>query len=109
MSARAETGQEKHRMRTALAVCVCSVTMTAAAAAQTPVAESRGYVEGVVQTAFGNVTSQSFGAELGRRIAPPLHVFVEAGQTRDTSPTGLGEDAQLIAGFLAQTQSGVSY
>ena len=94
-------------MRFAFAVAVCHLIVAGgAAAAQTP---SRGYAEVVAQSAFGNVTSQSFGAEVGVRIAPALHVFAEVGRTRDTSPAALGQRAQLIAGFLAQTHSGVAF
>jgi opacity protein-like surface antigen len=69
-----------------------------------------GYVEGIVQSAFGNVTSQSFGGEVGFAVRPALQVFVEAGKIRDTAPSSLGPTAQIIAGYLTQTQSGaVSY
>jgi opacity protein-like surface antigen len=87
------------------------LALSAAAHAQsaTPAAASKGYVEVVAQSAFGNVTSQSFGVETGVTVAPRLQVFVEAGQTRDTSPASLGANAQLIAGFLSQTQSGVAF
>ena len=70
---------------------------------------SKGYVEGVAQSAFGNVTSQSFGLELGFTIAPKIQVFVDAGYVRDTTPSDMGVSAQVIAGFLSQTQSNVTY
>ena len=55
----------------------------------------QGYVEAVAQSAFGNVTSQSFGVEAGINITPSTQVFVEFGQTRDTSPSTLGAPITL--------------
>lgn len=97
-------------MRFVFAVCLCSLTVARVATAQTTAqAAPKGYVEGVAQSAFGNVTSQSFGMEAGVRVAPDLSVFVDIGQVRDTSPAALGQRAQLIAGFLSQTQSGAAF
>src|SRR6185295_154016 len=79
------------------------------AAASPPAAASRGYVEGVGQSAFGNVTSQSFGVEAGVTIQPGLQVFVDVGHARDTAPASLGTAAQGIAGWLSQTQSNVTF
>jgi opacity protein-like surface antigen len=70
-------------------------------------APDTGYVEGVAQSAFGNVTSQSYGAELGFTVLPALQVFVEGGRIRDVAPPALGVAAQTIAGALTQIQSGV--
>ena len=70
-------------------------------------AADTGYVEGVAQSAFGNVTSQSYGAELGFTVLPALQVFVEGGRIRDVAPPALGVAAQTIAGALTQIQSGV--
>jgi opacity protein-like surface antigen len=73
-------------------------------------AESRGYVEGVAQAAFGNVTSQSYGAEGGLNLTPRVAIFAEFGMTLDTAPASIGTAAQTIAGYLAQVQSApVSY
>lgn len=90
---------------------VVILALSAAAHAQpaTAPADSKGYLEAVAQSAFGNVTSQSFGVEAGVTVQPRLQIFVEGGQTRDTAPAALGANAQLIAGFLSQTQSGVSF
>ena len=44
-----------------------------------------GYVEGVIQSAFGNVTSQSYGAEVGFTVRPNLQVFGEVGRVRDVA------------------------
>ena len=68
-----------------------------------------GYAEVVLQSAFGNVTSQSFGAEVGVTVMPNLQVFGEFGQVRDVATVGIGSAAQLIAGFLSQTQSNVAF
>jgi opacity protein-like surface antigen len=84
---------------------LCSVAFAQSAA----LPPSKGYIEAVAQSAFGNVTSQSFGAEIGVTIAPHLQVFLDAGQVRDASPSGLGANAQLMAGFLSQAQSNVTF
>jgi opacity protein-like surface antigen len=68
-----------------------------------------GYVEVVAQSAFGNVTSQSYSVEVGVTIRPNLQVFVEGGQTRNVAPAQLGIDAQTIAGALSQTQANVGF
>ncbi len=77
--------------------------------AQTKSTESLGYLEGVGQSAFGNVTSQSFGGEVGVTVLPAVQVFLEAGKVMDAATSDLGPNAQLIAGFLSLTQSGVTY
>jgi len=75
-------------------------------AASQPATDSRGiYIEGVAQSAFGTVTSQSFGAEAGILVAPKLVIFAEFGHVRDASPSDVGVAAQVIAGYLASTQS----
>jgi opacity protein-like surface antigen len=96
------------RLITALLVGVFA-TIGAVAHAQSPAAPNNGYVEIVAQSAFGNVTSQSFGAEVGVTVASRVQVFGEAGQVRDTAPSQLGSGAQLIAGFLSRTQNGVAF
>jgi opacity protein-like surface antigen len=89
---------------------VCGLAMSGVAQAQLPVhEESSGYIEAVAQSAFGNVTSQSFGVEGGANLTPGVQVYGEIGQIRDSSPSSLGNAAQLIAGFLSQTQSGVGF
>lgn len=71
--------------------------------------DGRFYVEGVVQSAFGPVTSQSFGVEAGFAIVPGLDVVVEGGRVTDATTDTLSASAEKIAGFLASTQSGTSY
>jgi len=75
------------------------LALSGAAYAQTT--DSRGYVEAVAQSAFGNVTSQSFGGEAGYFVTPNIGVFVEGGQVRDASPSALGAAAQRIAAALS--------
>jgi opacity protein-like surface antigen len=75
------------------------LALSGAAYAQTP--DSRGYVEAVAQSAFGDVTSQSFGGEAGYFITPNIGVFVEGGQVRDAAPSALGAAAQKIAAALS--------
>jgi len=62
-----------------------------------------------VQSAFGNVTSQSFGLEAAFSVAPSIDVFLEAGRTADAAPASTGQGAQLIAGNLAATQANVGF
>src|SRR5438093_12763506 len=85
--------------------------MTGAAQAQTPSTPGAdsGYVAFVMQSAFGNVTSQSYGAEIGVKVATNVQLFVEGGQTRNVAPTALGTNAQTIAGALALTETGVGF
>lgn len=68
-----------------------------------------GYVEATAQSAFGNVTTQSYGAEIGVAVRRGVDLFVDIGKVRDASPSILGANAQQIAGFLSQTQSGVTF
>src|SRR5690348_1106428 len=88
-------------------VAAALLTVTVSASAQTP--SSRGYVEAVAASAFGNVTSQSFGGEVGVRLSTDFALFVDAGQIRDAAPAALGAGAVVIAGYLSQTQPGVSF
>ena len=101
-------------MRSAATALLATVLsgMTGAAQAQTapaPVTADSGYVEVVMQSAFGNVTSQSYGGEIGITVAKNVQVFVEGGQTRNVAPAALGTNAQTIAGALALTQSNVGF
>ena len=61
---------------------------------------SQGYAEFVGQSAFGNVTSQSYGAEVGFKIASNLQIFAEAGRVTNAAPSALGVNAGTIAGGL---------
>ena len=68
-----------------------------------------GYVEAVAQSAFGNVTSQSYGAEAGVTVFPNVQIFVEAGQTRNVATTAFSAAAQTMAGALSQTQANAGF
>ena len=88
------------------AAAVLSGTAWAQGATTTSVQDYElGYVEGVLQSAFGSVTSQSFGAEGGINLARRLSVLAEFGYTRDTAPDSLGARAQIIAAYLTQVQA----
>jgi opacity protein-like surface antigen len=100
-------------MRCSLALATGMLTVATAVNAQTSAAgkePDRGYVEAVAESAFGNVTSQSFGAEVGVTVRPELQVFGSFGKIRDVATTEIGTSAQTIALALAQLQTGaVSY
>jgi opacity protein-like surface antigen len=92
----------------ALSLSVGMLLVAAAVHAQTPAAAvpDRGYVQAVADSAFGNVTSQSFGAEVGVTVRPDLQVFGAFGNVRDVATPELGASALTIAGALSQLQSG---
>jgi len=95
-------------MRRALSLSVGMLMIATAVRAQTPTAAipDRGYVQAVADSAFGNVTSQSFGAEVGVTVRPDLQIFGAFGNIRDVATTELGTSAQTIAGALSQLQPG---
>ena len=99
-------------MKLWLAVVVGAITLSGVADAQTTstsgATDSKGYVVGVAQSAFGNVTSQSYGGEVGVTVMKNVQVFGEFGQMRNVASPDLGTNALIIAGFLSQTQMGVS-
>jgi opacity protein-like surface antigen len=66
--------------------------------------KDRGYIEGVAQSAFGNVTSQSYGVEFGYTIRRDLQVFGEVGRIRDVADSTFSGDAATIATALSQVQ-----
>jgi opacity protein-like surface antigen len=98
-------------MRSVLALLVGAVALSGVAQAQTAAVSdpSRGYAEGVAQSSFGNVTSQSFGGEVGVTIRPSVVVFLEAGRVNDVTTPQFGAAAQTIAGGLGLTQANVTY
>jgi hypothetical protein len=93
-------------MRSIALLAVGTLVLGGVAHAQTA---DNGYVEGVAQSAFGNVTSQSYGVEAGFTVAAQVQIFGEVGQTRNVAPSTLGTAAQVIASALAQSQSGVGF
>lgn len=90
-----------------IGVLVASTVAAGTANAQTD--ESRFYVAGVAQAAFGPVTSQSFGAEAGFTVAPNIDIVVEGGRVTNAATDTLSANAQTIAGFLASTQTSTGY
>lgn len=99
-------------MRSSLALAMGMLTVATAVNAQTSAAaqSDRGYVEAIAESAFGNVTSQSFGAEVGLTVRPELQLFGSFGKIRDVATTEIGTSAQMIALGLALLQTGaVSY
>lgn len=100
-------------MRAFVAVVIGTLALSGVASAQTQASAAadadHGYVEAVIQSAFGNVTSQSYGAEGGITVRPNIQVFVEAGMVRDVATSSIGTAAQIIAGFLSQTQANVAF
>ena len=94
-------------MRSCVILIVGTLASGGAAHAQsaaTTAQADHGYAEIVAQSAFGNVTSQSYGAEVGFTVLPHLQVFVEGGLTRDVATPELSTAAQTIAGGLSLTQ-----
>ncbi|HZR26953.1 MAG TPA: outer membrane beta-barrel protein [Vicinamibacterales bacterium] len=93
-------------MRVIVATIATALTVSAVASAQPPAStmpasETKGFAEVVAQSAFGNVTSQSFGGEVGYTVRPNVQVFVDAGLVRDAAPTSLGTNALRIANGIA--------
>ena len=99
-------------MRSFVCVTIGMLALAGVASAQTPASASdpdRGYLEAVAQAAFGNVTSQSYGAEGGVTIRPNLQLFVEVGRVSNVATSQISAAAQTIAGFLSQTQANVAF
>jgi opacity protein-like surface antigen len=69
----------------------------------------QSYAGIMAQSAFGNVTSQSFGLEGGYAVSPRVVIFAEGGRVFDAAPSSVGAGAQLIANFLNATHTSVAY
>lgn len=93
-------------MRFLAGLCVGACALGGVAQAQAQTQTATAYVEGVAQSAFGNVTTQSYGVEAGVTVWGPLQVYVDAGRTLDIAPATLGASAQTIAGALIAAQGG---
>jgi len=94
-------------------VAAAALASSGVAHAQTPAPRNtpaaappsdRGYVEGVAQSAFGNVTSQSYGVEFGYTIRRDLQIYGEVGRIRDVADDTFTGDAAAIANALTQVQ-----
>ena len=92
-------------MKLMVAGLVGMLALSGVAHAQSASSESTGFIEGVAQSAFGNVTSQSFGIEGGVMLTPRIAVIAEFGLVRDVAPKTLGTTAQVIASSLTTLQS----
>jgi opacity protein-like surface antigen len=90
-------------MRSVLAVVASAIVLGGVAHAQGPAVE-KGYVEGVAQSAFGNVTTQSYGVEFGATVRPDLQIFGEFGKIKSVASSAFTSDADTIAGALTQLQ-----
>ena len=95
-------------VRRCAAMTIAGVLLGAAAEAQTADA-GKGYAEFVAQSAFGNVTSQNYGAEFGFTVTPSIQIFLEVGHTLNVATAEISAAAQTMAGALSQSQSNVSY
>jgi len=96
-------------MRVLVAGVAAWLALAGLARAQSQGAPSKGYVEAVGQSSFGNVTSQSFGAEVGIAIGTQLQVFAEGGQTRDVATRALSGAAQKMAGAISAVAANSGY
>jgi opacity protein-like surface antigen len=99
-------------MRSFVCLTIGMLTLASVASAQTSASAAdgdRGYIQVNASSAFGNVTSQSYGGEVGVTIRPNLQVFVEAGFVRNVATSEIGAAAQAIAGGLSQTQANVGF
>jgi opacity protein-like surface antigen len=89
------------------ALAAVTLMTSSPVSAQAPAAaEDRGYVQAVADSAFGNVTSQSYGAEAGFTVRPNLQVFGSFGHIGNVATEELSAAAQSIAGAVSQVQSG---
>jgi len=98
-------------MRSLLAFLVGAFALGGVAHAQSGAAPAadRAFVEVFGGSAFGNVTSQSYGLALGATVAENVQVFIEGGVVRNAATSDLGTAAQVIAGYLSQTQANVTF
>ena len=60
-------------------------------------------------SAFGNVTSQAFGAEAGINLSSSLGIFIEGGRVVDAAPASLGTSAEIVAAHIGLTAANVGY
>jgi opacity protein-like surface antigen len=88
-----------------LTIVAFAVAIASPAAAQAPLAQAlNGYAEIEAQSAFGNVTSQAYGAELGVTVGQQVQIYAEVGQVRNIATANLSAAAQTIASALTLLQ-----
>ncbi len=98
------------RWLTVVVAGMAVVLLSNVAQGQTSAADRfSGFAGIVAQSAFGNVTSQSFGVEGGYALTPRVVIFGEGGRVMDAAPPSVGIGAQSIANFLAATHANVGY
>jgi opacity protein-like surface antigen len=96
-------------MKRSIAAGIVWVAFTGLAHAQSSAMDSKGYAEAVAQSAFGNVTSQSYGGEIGVAIRPGLDVFVDSGRIRDSAPSTLSTSAETIAAGITAVAGNAAF
>jgi len=102
-------------MRSFAILLVGTFTLSGVASAQTSAAApSYGYAEVIAQSAFGNVTSQSYGAEVGFNANSNLQVFGEFGRVANAATSDLGVSAQKIvtalgSGFTVTSKEPITF
>jgi opacity protein-like surface antigen len=104
--------REKAQRMTSQRLGLCAaawIALAGIAYAQPAPRESKGYAEAVAQSAFGNVTSQSYGGEVGVAIRRGVDVFVEGGYTRDTAPATLSASAETIAAGITAVAGNAAF
>ena len=94
------------RVNMLIATVAAWLALTGVATAQVGASapRPRGYVEAVAQSAFGNVTSQSFGAEAGATLGPYVQLFFEGGLIRDAATSQISAGATEVAAALTTLQ-----
>jgi opacity protein-like surface antigen len=95
-------------MKRSIAAGIVWVAFTGIAHAQSAT-DSKGYAEAVAQSAFGNVTSQSYGGEIGVAIRPGIDVFVDSGRVRDAAPASLSTNAEKIASGITAVAGNAAF
>ena len=100
-------------MKIGFAVLVASVALSGAAYAQVPSAsatpEPKAFMAGFAQAAFGNTSSQSYGAEVGYTIRPGLEVVADGGFVNNTASSTFTANAQLLATGVARVAGSANY
>jgi hypothetical protein len=94
-------------VRCSIGCVAASIAIAVPAAAQTSATAppTHGYVEAAAHSAFGNVTSQSYGGEFGwTTFTRNLQVFVEVGRVKNVATDSVGQAAQIVAAELANLQ-----
>lgn len=94
---------------TSLVCLAMSLGLPCAASAQSSADATDYYIGGFAQSAFGNVTSQSFGAEAGFTVSPTIDVFIEGGRTVDAAPASMGAAAELVTVQIQKTAPNAAY